>query len=276
LEGSNLQKRAIRGLSWQVFGFTIQTIASLLFLMIMGRFVSPDSFGSYGILNVFIVFILMLTEFGFGAALIQREQYNQYHVNATFFATIFSALFAYVLIFLFSNLIADFYDYKFNAIELQSLGLLLLIKASGSVSRSLLVREMRFKNLTLVTILSSVIGNLLIGCPLAIYGYEIWAIIISILSVNVMLTIGFFIYKPINFGFAFRLKEFKDIFRFGGNLTLVRVFNQLGSQIDKLILGKFYPMTTIGFYERAGTISNMPKVYLGRVIDNVLFSTFSK
>lgn len=276
MANSNLQSKAIKGLSWQAFGFTIQTIVSLLFLMIMGRYVSPDSFGSYGILNVFIVFILMLTEFGFGAALIQKEEYNQYHINATYLATITSAILAYLSIFFFSFYIAEFYDFKFNPIELQVLALLLLIKATGSVSRSLLVRSMKFRELTIVTILSSIIGNLLVGIPLAIFGYELWAIIIAILTVNVVLTLGFIFYRPIKFGFTFKSKEFKQIATFGGNLTLVRVFNQLGSQIDKLVLGKYYPVATIGYYERASTLSNMPKVYLGRTIDSVLFSAFSK
>ena len=272
----SLKKKAAKGLTWQVAALGIQAVINIIFIMVLGRLVAPESFGSVALLTVFLTFIEKFTEFGFGAALIQRKTYNEKHVSFAFYTTLLVSSIVYLVIFLVAPWISGYFDSKFSTLSLRVISSLLILKSLGVVSRSLLIREMEFKKLFFAIVISNVIGNLIVGITLGVLGYEIWALIIALICTHGLASIIVFILKGHSLKMYFDKKERNDILHFGTGLTLLRVFNIMGMQIDKLIIGKFFPLSTLGMYERSQFVINLPKVYLGKSLDSVMFSTLSK
>ena len=93
---------------------------------------------------------------------------------------------------------------------------------------------------------------------------------------NILSVIIAFALKPHSLKLILDITATKDIFRFGAGLTLLRLFNQLSNQVDKLIIGKGMSAELLGLYERSLYIAIMPRVYVGNTLDGVLFSTLSR
>ncbi len=270
-----LAKKAVSSLNWQILTLSCQAIATIVFLMIKSRVISKEAFGIFAIVNVLIALLQMFTEFGFGAALIQRKKNEPAHISFAFYSTLVTGILLYGIIALAAPFIVSFYENKFETSVVLAIGLNVIILSLGIVSKSLIMRDLEFKKLFFVVFLSNFLGNI-IGIIIALYGYEIWALISINISMNILSVIIAFALKPHSLKFILDITAAKEIFRFGVGLTVLRLFNQLSNQVDKLIIGKGMSIELLGLYERSLYIAIMPRVYVGNTLDGVLFSTLSK
>ena len=270
-----LVKKAVSSLNWQVLTVGCQAIATIVFLMIKSRIISKEAFGIFAIVNVLIALLQMFTEFGFGAALVQRKKNKPAHISFAFYATLITSILLYGIIALTAPFIVSFYENKFETSVILAIGLNIIILSLGIVSKSLIIRDLEFKKLFFVVFVSNFLGNI-IGIILALYGYEIWALISINICMNILSVMIALALKPHSLKLILDITAAKEIFRFGAGLTFVRLFNQLSNQIDKLIIGKGMSAEILGLYERSMYIAIMPRVYVGNMLDGVLFSSLSR
>ena len=261
----SLAKRAVSGLNWQVLTLSFQAIATIVFLMIKSRIISKEAFGIFAIVNVLIALLQMFTEFGFGAALIQRKENKPAHISFAFYSTVVTGMFLYSIIVLAAPFIASFYENKFDTSVVLAIALNMIILSLGIVSKSLIMRDLEFKKLFFVVFVSNFIGNIF-GIALALRGFDIWALISINLSMNILSVIISFALKPHSLKFIFYMTAAKEIFKFGW-INSLQLFNQLSNQVDKLIIGKGMISAVLGLYERSLYIVIMPRVYVGNTLD---------
>ena len=117
--------------------------------------------------------------------------------------------------------IVSFYENKFETSVVLAIGLNMIILSLGIVSKSLIMRDLEFKKLFFVIFLSNFLGNI-IGIILALYGYEIWALISINICMNILSVVISFVLKPHSLKFIFDITAAKEIFKFGAGLTLLR------------------------------------------------------
>jgi O-antigen/teichoic acid export membrane protein len=271
----SLAKRAVSSLNWQLITLTCQAIATIVFLMIKSRIISKEAFGIFAIVNVFIALLQMFTEFGFGAALIQRKENKPAHISFAFYSTLVTGIFLYSIIVLAAPFIVSFYENKFETSVVLAVGLNMIILSFGIVSKALIMRDLEFKKLFFVVFISNFLGNI-VGIIMALYGYEIWALISINICMNILSVVISFALKPHSIKFIFDITAAKEIFQFGARLSILRLFNHLSNQLDKLIIGKEMSTSVLGIYERSMYLAIMPRVYVGNTLDGVLFSTLSR
>ncbi len=263
-------------MQWQVSAIAIQAIFSLTSLAVFGRLISQDAFGQFAIINVLMLFIVSFTEFGFGACIVQLKEYNKFHIHFAFYASLILGVVTFGIMCLFAGWISHFYDDKIPLICIQVISVNLIIKSLGVVSNALMIRRFQFKQLFISVLVSNIIGTLGLGIYLALNGYEVWALIFALLSVGLIQVILNFFFAPHSVLPIFSKKETKEVVEYGTGLTSVRVISQIANSMDKLIIGKYFPMASLGLYEQAFKIANLPKVYIARSIDGVLFSIMSR
>lgn len=245
-------------------------------MAIFGRLVSQESFGQFAILHVIMLFVLSISEFGFGASLIQLEKYNKYHVGFAFYASMGIGMMSYVVLFFLAPVISQFYESALSVTSIRVIGLNLIIKSFAIVPVSLLIRNFKFKEIFYSICIAQILGNLILGVYLAYIGMELWALILSLLGINFLISTVSYIMQPHSFIPHFSKKESKEVLNYGTGLTALRLLSQVGNSADKIILGKFFPMASVGIYERALYIATLPKSYLTKSLDGVLFSTLSR
>jgi len=280
--GVNKQKLVKSGL-WQFGNTAIVIISQIGANAIIARYVSKKEFGIMALTNAFINFACFISEAGMGDALMQRRdsELEPQHKNAAlFFSVLFSGV-IYVLLYFAAPWISGFYDdpviktdlfYNSQPIlipVLRVLGLSFIFLSLGSSSFNLLQKNFKFKHVFFSDSLSLFASNIL-GVILAINGWGVWSLVYSILFYNVARLIMVWIFEPIPLLLGATLRHWKDLFKYGVGLTLIRIYNFISGFGIMLEIGKLVPMQTLGTFERSYRITNIPVRYLGDMIQKIM------
>jgi O-antigen/teichoic acid export membrane protein len=261
---------------WQSLSQSIQAIINISYLMIMGRLLTKEAFGIFALASVVIAYINMFTEFGLGAALIQKKEISKEEIGFTFYANLIVGVVLFLSLLVLAPFITNFYNDKFSIIFLLVLGSQLIIKSLSIVSRSLLVRDLDFKKIFLAQGVGYFIGCIVVGIPMAYLGFEEWALSAALIVTAFYSSIVLYYYRPHSLVVPKNFKKFRGIVSYGIQLTKVRLTNQTAHQVDKLMIGKFFSTEILGIYERFQKIIMLPETYIGRLSDNIVFSGLSR
>lgn len=242
----------------------------------MARLIQKDVHGVFAILNAMLMFSTFICESGVGAAIVQRKEYNSAHFSSALYLSFFVSAILFFTLFLTSEEIAAFYEFRFSAILVQAISTNLLLGTFKIIPRSLLIRDLAFRELLIVNVGGLFVGRVAVGITLAWLGHGIWAFILGELSMNLVMGLVATWFRPYPIWFKVRKKELREIAGFGAAFTMVRLLSFATAQLDKLILGKLISTSEIAIFEKSQFATNLPRKVVGDSLDPVLFSMLSK
>lgn len=272
----DLANKTIRSASWQTISVSVRAIAELLITAILSRLITPEEFGLVAASNVCFTFFYMFAEMGLGASVIQRKEIDKGFEKVAFTLSTLVGIVISFLAWLSAPLFSAFFGSHIITEIIKWLSLTIMISSLGTVSRSLLARTMDFRKLMYIDVLSYLLGYAVIGVIFAFLNYGVWAIVFARITQTLMQTILLLIIRPQKLTIKPRSGEVHSILFFGSGLTLSRLFNNLANQGDYLVIGRTLGNISLGLYERAFRLMTLPAVYLGNVIDAVLFPALSR
>lgn len=270
-----LRKKTLVGSFWMMierFGYlTIQFVSNL----VLARLLMPEDFGTIGIMMVFITLSNVFIDSGFGASLIQKKNITEEDKSTVFFTNLLLAVAVYLIIFVFSPLIAGYFNNEALCTLLRVLGVVLLIDAFCAIQNTILTREMNFKLLTKIKF-----GAIVVAASVAIYlayqGMGIWALIVQYILYSTIRTITTWIvakWRPIK---VFNRNSFRTLFSFGSKLLLSTFVAELYVNLQQILIGRFYKPTDLGYYSQARQFQQIPTGTISHVINSVAFPAYAK
>lgn len=282
----SIRSKFIHSFGWQALNVMSQVILQLVFISLLARLISEEAFGVMAIALVVVGFIEIFSQIGIGPALIQRKNLLPVHINGAFFISLLLGILFTAGLYLSAPAIAAYYEHQPLVEVLRWIGLSFLISALAIVPRSLIIKELDFKKLFIISAIAMGIGNLGVGLTLAFSGFDLWAYVFALLSQNVLMTIGYWIARPVKVGFRFSRAATADMIRYGGGSTLFNMFNYAATKVDTLIVGKFSASDmaegidggrwrNTGIYDRSVYLMSLPITVLGKLSDSVMFSGLS-
>lgn len=269
------QSSVFLGVIWSLSQRFGTMIISFVSNVILARLLTPDDFGMIGMLMLFIAVANTFVDSGLGSALIQRKEISQADKSTVFFANLFISLLIYVILFLASPWIADFYNMPFLKILCRVQSLVLVLQAFCVVQTSLLIKYMDFKKLAVCNLFGSSIGAI-IGIILALNGAGVWSLAIKTISTTFFVTISLWFVSQWKPSLIFCKESFKSLFGFGGFILLSSLMMNVANNVQTLILGKLFPPYVLGNYTQARNLRNVASESLSSVIGQVLYPNFSK
>lgn len=272
----NLAQRTMRAGAWQFVSLATKAVLQVVVLGVLARYVSPTDFGYVAVANMVVVFAEILAEAGIGPALVQKHDLEEEHLRAGFVLSVGLGVGIVALLWLSAPAIAALFDAAAVAGVVKYVGLSVLITKLGAVSRARIEREMRVDILMWVDVLSYVAGYAAVGTIMAVLGFGVWAIVAGKLTQSCLQTVGVLATRPSSPRPASSLKAYRELISFGGGLTLARLFDNIASQGDYFIVGRFLGSAPLGLYERASAIAAMPGQYLSATLDKSLFPAMSQ
>jgi O-antigen/teichoic acid export membrane protein len=187
---------------------------------------------------------------------------------------LFAGLLLYLIIFFTAPLIAKFYGQPLLIDLVRVLSLVFVINAFSFVQEARLTKEIRFKTLMIVHIPSTIIGGIT-SIIMAFYGFGVWSIIAMQLVTRLTYTIQIWIHSKWIPLWTFKSKRAKDLFSFGGKLFVAKILGTLYNNIFLVVLGKFYPVSSVGYYQNANNMAITPSNTISTVISGVTFPAFA-
>lgn len=270
----SLKEKTISGMLWSSVGkfgvMGLQFVSN----MVLARLLMPSDYGAVGMLNVFIAISGIFVTAGFGSALIQKKNPTHLDYTSVFYWNLVVAIVFYGILFLCGPAIARFYKMPELCAVLRVQSLSLIVNAFSTVQTNQLLKQLKFKVLSIRNIVGTVIGTI-VAIVMAFYGYGVWSLVASSLVgsvASVFLLWRMSSWRPT---WEFSWNSIKELFSFGGLIALSSFVETIYGNILSLILGKYYSPSTLGYYTQARKLERIPSEALSSVVGSVSFPVFS-
>lgn len=271
----NLKKKAVSGMVWTALQKYSVMLIQFISGIILARLLTPYDYGCIGMLTIFMVLAESFIDGGFGSALIQKKQPTQEDYSTIFFWNLGMSVVLYAVLYLSAPAIARFYNIPLLCDVLRVQGVVLFIYAFNIVQRNQLRKKLNFKVLSIVTISTS-ITSLTITIIMAYHGYGVWSLVTQHILTTLIPALVFWFYikwRPI---WIFSWRSFRELFSFGFYMFLTNLLNQLGMQIQGLLIGRFYNASTMGYYSKAHSTEKLASTSVSSVMMQVTYPLYAE
>lgn len=272
---SDLRRKTISSMIWGGIEKCGTLGMILISNIVLARLLVPEDFGCIAMLNVFIAIANALVHGGFGSALIQKKNPTQIDYSSVFWCNLVISIIVYIILFLLAPAIASFYNIPLLIKVLRIQSLSLIIASFSCVQLAILKRNLEFKSLAKRNMLASLIG-LFCGIVMAFYGLGVWSLVGQVLIgalAGIFLLWRVSSWRPT---LKFSFSSIKDLFSFGGLMMLSSIVTTIYSNIQSLVIGKFYSSQELGLVSQAQKLESVPSSALTRIVTEVSFPVFSK
>ena len=269
--GGGLTRRTLAGLAWTAGGKAVYAGLRLLVLFILARLVAPADFGVVGAAGVVMGFSTIFSQLGMAPAIVQRPVLEQRHEQAAFSASVGFGLMLGALLWLLAPAVAA--AFRIAAVQpvLRTFAWTFPLAGLSAVGDAMMQRELRFKWLATVEVLSFVVGYGFVGVTLALLGYGVWALVAAEMSKTGLYSAILMASRPQRFTLRPDRRAFAELMYYGSGFTVSKVANYLALQLDNFIVGRWMGATALGFYGRAYELMAGAPTLLGEPVDKVLF-----
>ena len=270
----NLREKTIAGMFWSGVGRFGTMGLSFVSNLILARLLMPGDFGVIGMLHVFIAVSGVFVTAGFGSALIQKKNPTHIDYTSVFWWNLAAAIFFYWVLFFCGPAIARFYEMPELCPVLRVQSLSLIITAFSVVQTNQLRKQLRFRELSMRSLTASLVGTV-VGIVMAFLGYKYWSLVASNLIsslAGVLLLWHLSSWRPTR---EFSLQSLKELFAFGGLMALSGLVESVYTNLQSLIIGKWYSPKDLGYYTQARKLEDVPTQSLSHIVNQVSLPVFS-
>lgn len=270
----SLKNKTVKGVAWSGIDNVVHFCTSFIVSIVLARLLSPDDYGLLGIIAIFTAICQTLINGGFTSALIRKKDATEDDYNTVFIVNFVMSLSLYVLIFVSSPLISEFFrrEELIALTRVSSLGM--IIGALAMVQQTRLTKRIDFKTQTKITFVASVASGV-IGISMALLGFGVWALVAQTLSAQAFKTVFLWFYNKWIPKLRFSPISFHELFGFGWKMMLSGLLDTVWKELYQVVVGKFYSPATLGQYTRAKGFSQLFSRNLTSVIQRVTYPVLS-
>jgi PST family polysaccharide transporter len=215
-----------------------------------------------------------LADIGIGPAIVQYKQLTKNHLNSLFTLNTYIAFALSFALFFLSDAISSYYADETLAHVCQLMALVILFNALNVVPNAMMRRDKRFKTIAYRTIFFQILSGS-IAVWGAFHGWGIYALLVT----PILTAIGVFCVNYYNYPLRWVLHLDKDAVKMISSFSIFQFafsfFNYFSRNLDKLIIGKFFSMTQLGYYDKSYHLMLMPVQNITFVIEPVLHPILS-
>ncbi len=271
---TSVKKEIAQGIFWIALAKYSGIVISLGITAILARNVSPEAFGTMAIATVLMVFLDIFTDMGIGAAIVQFRTLSKKQINTLFTAGLCAGGVLSLVLFLSADTIARYYGDPTLADVCRYLCICLFFNALNIVPNGLMLREKRFRTIALRTLSVQIVcGSIAVAG--ALHGWGIYALLVT----PVLSSVGVFAVNYCNYpqSVVFRpdLSAIRTVWSYSAFQFLFCVCNYFSRNADKLVIGKYFTMADLGYYDKSYRLMQLPLQNITFVISPVLHPILS-
>lgn len=271
----SLRQKTTNGLLWSsVERFSNQGV-QFLFSIILARLLSPSDYGIVAMVVIFFAIAQTFVDSGFSSAIVRKKDRTESDLSTCFYFNILVGLGFYILLFLCSPFIADFYDQPILSPIVKISGLSVFINSLCIVQQAQFTIRIDFRTQAKVTLTSTVISGIL-GILLAYLGYGVWALVWQGVTGSFVRMILFWILSKWRPRESFSKDSFHYLFGFGSKMLASGLLDTTYNNIYPIVIGKFYSPAQLGNFSRAQGWASLPSSNITGVLQRVTFPVLTE
>jgi O-antigen/teichoic acid export membrane protein len=249
-------------------------ISAVLFLLFAG-ILGPTDFGIVSIAVIYVGFFRMFLDQGLAAALIQRRDVEQGHLDAVFWTNLAFSVCLVLISLLFGREWAALYHTPKVAIVTWVLSLSIVLEALSIVQIAILRRHMNFRALSIRSNVSLLISGI-VGSAMALLGFGVWSLVgFQLLRdfIGLMLLWRIGSWRP---GFRFSWRHLNELLGFSVPHFVAQLAYFVDATAASMLLGTLFGPTAVGLYNLALRAVNTVISMSSASIHSASFSQFSR
>jgi teichuronic acid exporter len=246
-----------------------------IFTFVLAGILGPRDFGIVSIAVIYITFLQMFLDQGLAAALIQRKQLEQEHLDAVFWMDLVLSAALICLSVVCSRKWAAMNHAPEIARIISLLSVCILIESMALVQSALLRRNMDFKSISIRTNASVTVGGL-VGIAMALAGFRVWALVGQQIVRDSTALVLLWKLSPWRPRFAFSWRHLKELMGFSIPNFTAQMGIFASNQADALVLGLMFGPVAVGLYRVADRVVNSVVSMATSSVQAVSLPEFSK
>jgi len=270
-----LRDAVFSGVKWNAMGKFGHYGAQFFVSIVLARLLMPEEFGLIGMLAIFTAIAQAFIVSGMSSALIQKKDADSTDYSTVFYYNIGIAILFYFILFFSAKSIAAFYEEPQLIKLTKYIALVFIINGFGTVQSTILRKELNFKKLNIISVISVVIAGS-IAIVMAFNNYGVYAIVGQSLSYAFITNLLYWLTSKWKPKLVFSKRSFKTLFGFGSKLLLSALLNQIYKNLSTLIIGKAFSAAQLGYFTRAKATRDIPIQNTTGILNNLIFPIFAK
>ena len=254
------------------FGSMLLTMAVRFVIL---RLLTREILGFMSIPSAVVTVLLVIVDGGFSQSLVRHRNPGPYDYKSVFVFNLLVAALLYLLLVVTMPFVARWYDMPEIARITPVFFLLLPLNALCTVQNAIFTRQFRFELLSKVTFFSSLVGGLA-AIALALAGWGIWSLVAErVLAAAVRAALLWWLseWRPRG---ACGIAPIREMAPFGYSLMATDLISNFYGKIPQFFLGKLYSPATLGSFDQAVKLKDMPATTGMQAIQNVTFPALAK
>ncbi len=270
-----LKKKVVSGVLWTAASNIGGTLLSFTLGVWLARLLGPSAYGLIGMVLVIAGFGRLLLDFGFGEALIQKQDVTERDYSSVFWFNIAIAIVLCGLFYMSAPWIAAFYANTDLIPLTQVMSLSFLLNGSIIVQRIRLEKAFRYRVISLAELTSSLLSSV-VAIAMAYKGFGVWSLVA--LNLTKPLIYGLYIWVASTWlpSLEFNTANIRNLGKFSLSILLNGVFNTVATSLDKILIGKNLGAQSFGLYTKAYGTLRLPVNQLTYAMNRVLYPAFSQ
>ncbi|GGW38923.1 lipopolysaccharide biosynthesis protein [Arenibacter certesii] len=266
----SLKKKTLYGFIWMSIDVLFLRGLAFVTSIVLARILNPEEFGLVGMIAVLIAIGTTFVDSGLSESLIRTKNTNDKDYSSILIMNLIIAIIIYTTLYFTAPLVSNFYNQPLLTNLIRVYGICFILTALSATQIAILLKKLEFRKLTLLNLPGAIIGSI-IGIVLGIKGFGVWSIIFMYIASQAVQTIFLWIFSTWKPSFTFSVEKIKLHFSFGYKLLISGLLNSVFNNVYNVLIGKYFPIKSLGYYERANAFSNQPVSILSSIISKVTY-----
>jgi len=262
-----------RGLLYNGVARVVLQLLAMASMVVLARLLSAEDYGLYALVTAISAFAALFIDMGFAASVVQTRTLDEKFLATAFWANLAMAVGTAVL----TAALAWPLSQWFHSPELFGLTIVsafTMLLSCNAVNVALLRRAMRFDIETSIAVAAAA-ASLVVTLGAAFLGAGAYSLVLGPVAeraTNLLLSVWRVRWFPRH---GPDRVSFDRMWSFGRGLTGFTFVNYWARNLDRFVIGRVLDVATLGYYNRAYNLMNLPASQISDVLSRIFFPAFS-
>jgi len=272
----SLTDRTARAAQWRLVGSGVGAVSQFGVSVVLARLLTPADFGVVALALVVLGLARPIGDLGIGNAIVQRQELSDRHVRVAFTFSVLLGIVVAIVVALAAPLAAAAMRNPSVTPVVRVLSWQFALGGGAVVAGALLRRRLDFRRQFFIESSSYLLGYAGVAVSLALLGFGVWSLVwgglVQTLVASVaQLAVVRHAVRPL-----LARKELAELLHFGFGSAVSASVNYVALNSDNFVVGRWIGAASLGLYNRAYTLMNLPFTYASAVMSSVLFPAFAQ
>ena len=252
-----LRDKVTVGVAWSVAEKIGSMLMQMVVSIVVARLLMPEDFGVLAILTFFTALMAVVVDSGFSQTLIRKTEPTESDYKSVFLFNIVTSLVLYAVMTALSPAIAAYYNLPVISKIAPVLFLLLPVNALTVIQNTIFARQFRFATLSRINFASATIAGVT-AITMAWCGFGVWSLVAQRLAQVTVKAVLLWWRGDWRCKGRFDFSALRAMSGFSFRLMGTDIISYLYNNIAQLFIGKMHSATTLGYYNQAQKLKELP------------------